>query len=337
MRIIYGLSAIAAIAWVSLAVAQNREPARPAAPGARPAAAAPAAGVRPAAAAPVQVAWTADQQIAALLYNCCRNEVEISKFAQDKLQSNEAQKFAERMVAEHEAACQKLAKFAGPALEGSTRLDVIPGRPARVEGRTEAREERREGREEAREARREEGAPEAREERREGRAEAREEVREGRAEARDADPAAEAPRPARPARPGQAEIELKVGGDRPSSEVEVRLERAGGAGGLNWVSIHKQIADQCLASTKQEFATKEGPELDRCFIGGQIMGHMKALDEIKVLRNYASAELRAELDECSQHCAEHLKEAKALAQKLEGETPRVSRKPEGADEATKPE
>ena len=327
MRVIYGLSAIAAITWVSLAVAQNREPARPA-PGARPAAATPAAGARPVAAAQ---ALTADQQIAALLYNCCKNEVEISKFAQDKLQSNEAQKFAERMVAEHEEACQKLAKFAGPALEGNTRLDVIPGagRPARVEGRTEAREERREGREDAREERREEGAPEAREERREGREEAREAVRD-----------ADAPRPARPAvrAAGQAEIELRAGGDRPRPEVEVRLDRGGAAGGLNWVSIHKQIADQCLASTKQEFAAKDGPELDRCYIGGQIMGHMKALDEIKVLRTYASPELRAELDECSRHCEEHLKEAKALAKKLEGEAgARVSRKPEGADEAAKPE
>jgi predicted outer membrane protein len=328
MRVIYGLSAIAVVTWVSLALAQVRDPVRPATP---------APGARPVAAAPAQAGWTADQQIAALLYNGCRNEVEISKFAQEKLQSNEAQKFAERMVAEHEEACQKLAKFAGPALEGSTRLDVIPGRPARVEGRTDAREERREGREGAREERREEGAPEAREERREGREEAREEVREGREEARNA---AETPRPARPAArvAGQAEIELKAGGDRPRPEIEVRLDRGGAAGGLNWVSIHKQIADQCLASTKQEFAAKEGPELDRCYIGGQIMGHMKALDEIKVLRTYASAELRAELDACSQHCAEHLKEAKALAMKLEGEAaPRVSRKPAGADEAPKPE
>jgi predicted outer membrane protein len=331
------LSAIAAITWVCLAVAQEREPARPAAPGARPAAAAPAAGAR------VVAAPTADQQIAALLYNCCRNEIEISKFAQDKLQSPEAQKFAERMVAEHEAACQKLAKFAGPALEGNTRLDVIPGagRPARVEGREDAREERREGREEAREERREEGAAEAREERREGREEAREEVREAREEAREAvRDAAEAPRPARPAArvAGQTEVELKAGGDRTRPEVEVRLGgRGGAAGGLNWVSIHKQIADQCLASTKQEFAAKEGHELDRCYLGGQIMGHMKAIDEIKVLRSYASPELRAELDECSQHCTEHLMEAKALAKRLEGEAPRVSRKPEGADEATKPE
>jgi len=316
MRVIYGLTAVAAVTWVSLALAQNRdpEPARP------------AAGARPAAAVTAQ-AWTADQQIAACLYYGCRNEIEISKFVQERLQSNEARQFAEQMITEHQEACEKLAKFAGPALEGGARLDVIPGegRPARVEGRTEAREERREGREGAREERREEGAPEAREERREGREEAR--------EAREGDPAA-APRPAtRPARPGQAELELKVGGDRPRPEIEVRLDR----GGLNWVSIHKQLADQCLATAKQELGAKEGAELEKCYLGGQIMGHMKALDEIKVLRNYASAELRSELDACSQGCTEHLKEAKVLAKKMEGDTPRVSRKPEGGSPAPKPE
>lgn len=315
MRVIYGFSAIAAVVWVSLALAQNREPTRPAA-GARPAAAPAAATVT------ATAGWTADQQIAACLYYGCRNEVEISKFAAERLQSSDLKQFAERMATEHEEACQKLAKVAGPALEGNTRLDVIPGRPARVEGREGAREERREGREGARDVRREEGAPEAREERREG----REVAREVRGEAA---PAADAPRPARPARAGQAEIELKAGGDRPRPEIEVHLDRSGAAGGLNWISIHKQIADQCLATAKQEFGQKEGAELDRCYLGGQIMGHMKALDEIKVLRNYASPELRAELDACSEHCADHLKEAKVLAKKLEGEgAARVSRKPD---------
>jgi hypothetical protein len=324
MRVIHGMLALAVVACASLAHAQNRDPELPARP---------AAGARPAVVATTQ-AWTADQQIAACLYNCCRNDVEISKFSLERLQSPEVRQFCEQMIAEHTAACEKLQKVAGPALAANaTRLDAIPGegRPARGEGRPEAREERREGREEAREERREEGAPEAREERREGREDAREARRED-------DPAA-APRPAtRPARPGQAEIELKVGGDRPRPEIEVRLDRGGAAGNLNWVSIHKQIADQCLATAKKEFGEKEAAELEKCYLGSQIMGHMKAIDEIKVLRNYASAEFRAELDSCSEKCAEHLKEAKVLAKKLEGEaTARVSRKPGDATETTKPE
>jgi predicted outer membrane protein len=297
MRVLYGLSAFAAVAWVSLALAQVRDPVRPAAP---------AAGARPAAEAAAQ-AWTADQQIAACLYYGCRNEVEFAKFAQDKAQSEEVRQFAERMAAEHTEACDKLAKFAGNAVTLEARLDALPG--------AARREERREERIERREERRDEAAP-------------RPEAvppRDAAAPRAAADP----PRSLEIEAPGGTRVQIQPGA-RPGLA-------AGGAGGLNWVAIHKQFADQCLATFKQELAAKEGPEFDRCFMGGQIMGHLKALDEIKVLRNYASPELRAELDACSQGCAEHIKEAKALALKLEGQTPRVSRRPEGGAEATKPE
>lgn len=285
MRLIHGLSALVVAACASLAFAQNRDPELPARP---------AAGARPAAVAAATQAWTADQQIAACLHNCCRNEVEISKFALERLESNEARRFAEQMITEHTAACEKLARFAGGAVSVDARLDTVPGAAPGAA----RREERREDREERREERRED--------------------------------AAAAPRAA--VEPGRG-LEIEAGGARvqiqpgarPRTDVEVR---GGAAGGLNWVAIHKQIADQCLASTKQELGQKEGAEFEKCYLGGQIMGHMKALDEIKVLRNYASPELRAELDACSQHCAEHLKEAKVLAKKLEGDAPRVSRNPE---------
>jgi predicted outer membrane protein len=320
MRIVYGCSFAAVLAFTGLAVAQNREANDPARP---------AAGARPAVKATTEVRGpSADQQIASLLHSCCKNNVEISKFVQDKLQSDSAKQFAEKMVAEHSEACTKLAKFAGTSLEGDTRLEIVPG------ANREAREERREGRENAREAvrdeRRDEGRPEAREERREGRENAREERRE------DAD---DAPRPARAAaRALEGQIELKAGGDRTKPEIDVKFGRSGAGGNLDWVSIHKQIADQCLASTKEAFGAKEGPELDRCYLGGQIMAHMKALDEIKVLRKYVSAEFQQELDACAEGCKAHLEEAKTLAKQLEGgDAPRVSRKPDETTETTKPE
>lgn len=326
MRIVYGCSLLAALALAGTALAQKTvDPDRPDAP-ARPAAAAPARG----AAVEVKVA-SADQQIAALLANCCKNQVEISKFAQDRLQSDSAKQFAEKMVADHTEACEKLAKFAGNTAGYNTRLDAVPGEPRTVRpGRGAADqpgEERREGREEARE---EGAAPAARDERREGREEAREDRRENRDDA---------PRPV-VGRLGEAEIQLKAGGDRAKPEVDVRLSRgAGAASQLNWVSIHKEIGDQCLASLKQEFGAKEGAELDHCYIGQQIGAHMMTLCEIKVLRKYASAELRQELDNCVEHCTAHLEEAKTIAKQLEASsTPRVSSKPELKDKSeTKPE
>src|SRR5436190_19695563 len=97
---------------------------------------------------------------------------------------------------------------------------------------------------------------------------------------------------------------------------------------FDWVSIHRQIADQCLASTKAEFQKKEGAEFDRCFMGEQIMAHAKTLDELKVLRNYAGPELRKDIDETTQMATRHLAEAKKIDESLQGNAGEgVSRKP----------
>jgi predicted outer membrane protein len=241
----------------------------------------------------------ADQQIASLLYNCCQNDIEISKFALTRLQNESVRQFAEKMIAEHTAGCQKLAKFAGPGVGAENRLDAVPGDTPR-------------------------------EDRRESRREAREEVRE-----------AAPPRVA--AEPGRG-LDVRVGG------VEVQVEpgarplagAARASGNLNWVAIFNQISDQCAANFKKELAAKEGAEIDHCYIGAQIMGHMQAQSEINVLRQHASPELRQELDSCLKECAAHLQEAKTIAKQLEGAgTPRVSRRqaelPATAPPATKPE
>jgi predicted outer membrane protein len=125
----------------------------------------------------------------------------------------------------------------------------------------------------------------------------------------------------------------KGGSDAPATPAgagapDGRLVAKGAHSDLDWVAIHKQVADQCLASTKAEFQKKKGAEFDQCYIGHAIMSHMKALDEIKVLRNYASAELQKDLDKSSQMATHHLEEAKKIAESLKGQdTKRVSRKP----------
>jgi len=70
----------------------------------------------------------ADQQIAALIYGCCHNEVEISKFAQTKLQSPAARAFAEKMVLHHTTDCESYQRWAGKA--GDTALRPEGDAPA---------------------------------------------------------------------------------------------------------------------------------------------------------------------------------------------------------------
>jgi predicted outer membrane protein len=103
-----------------------------------------------------------------------------------------------------------------------------------------------------------------------------------------------------------------------------------GLGGqLDWVSIHKQIGQQCLASVKQELSQKSSADFDECFIGQQIGAHLMVIDELKVLRNYASQELQPTLDKELQTAQQHLQLAKQIALKIKDRpSERVSRRPD---------
>jgi len=200
-----------------------------------------------------------DQQIAAVLFTCGHNEITIAKFAQPKLQTEQARQFAEKMTRDHQPSCEVYQRLAGnlvgavPAAVPGAGPDAAPGAPRREEG-----------------------------------------LRPG---------AAAAPPPAG-----------ELGG------------RPGGT--LDWVSIHKQIGAQCLQSVQQELASKSGGEFDKCFIGQQIGAHMMAVDELKVLRNYAGGELRQQIDKDLQVATDHLQEAKQIMEQLKDlPTERVSRNP----------
>jgi predicted outer membrane protein len=131
---------------------------------------------------------------------------------------------------------------------------------------------------------------------------------------------------------GRDEMKQKAG-QLAADNSERRGEQAGHGsrgGQLDWVSIKKEIGQQCLASTKQELSSKQGPDFDKCFMGQQIGAHMKVVDELKVLRNYASPELAQKLDKELQMAQHHLQMAKQIEQKLTGNSSeRVSRRPDG--------
>ena len=101
MRCIHGLSLLAVLGLVSIASAQQ---ARPDAPVRR---------------APVETNArqnVVDHQLAAIVHNCNHNAVELAKFAQKKLKSDDAKEFAATMIKEHQAACDKFKKLAGQSV-----------------------------------------------------------------------------------------------------------------------------------------------------------------------------------------------------------------------------
>ncbi|HZL87101.1 MAG TPA: hypothetical protein VFB96_01885 [Pirellulaceae bacterium] len=251
-----------------------------------------------------------DQQIAALIYGCCRNHIEIATFAQDRLENPEAKQFAEKMVNDHTPGCDKMKELAGNLVSARAGDEIerapapgaapAPRRPAgaRPEGG----------------ARVEPPADTPAEERREAREERREERREA----------------VREAAKGGLEVEVQPG-ERPGFAV-----RTGAGGALNWVAIHQQLADQCLSTVKKELGSKKGTEFDQCYMGHEVMTHLITIDQLTVLKNHASPTLRADLDKSIQMAQGHLREAKQIMEQLKGEgsEPRVSRTPGKAGAAT---
>jgi len=274
MRSAFQWSLVAVICMVGVASAQLRPGARTA-PAAAPAAAAPAGAA--------QAQGTADQQIAACLWNCNHNEVELAKFAEQKAKSDDVKDFAAKMIKDHSQAADRLARVAGNLVNAGTarggatetgrEVRKVPAEEGKERNAENPREDRREGREEAREDRRQ-ARPE---DRREGREEAREDRREGRTEAR-----------------------------------EDRTAVAAGGRGFNWVSVHREIAEQCLQSAKKELGSKEGNEFDKCYMGMQVAAHMKALDELKVFKNHATGQLQQDIESAIETTEHHLKDAKKI-------------------------
>ena len=278
MRSVYGWSLAVLMCVSGVASAQVR-------PGARPgAAAAPAAA--PAAAAQQ---GTPDQQIAACLWAANRNEVEIAKLAEQKAKSDSVKDFAAQMIKDHTQNADKLARVAGNLVNaGTARSGTGTTREVRKPAIDDTREEKKtDGKEEgARGKARDNAAPAT--ERREAREEAREDRREGREEARE-----------------DRRVERTTAAAAP-----------GGRQAFNWVTIHREVADQCLQSAKKELGQKEGNEFDKCYIGMQVAAHMKMVDELKVLKNHASGQLQQDLEQSLETTEHHLSEARKIMEEI---------------------
>jgi len=259
----------------------------------------PGAAAAPAAVAPAATAQqgTPDQQIAACLWAANRNEVEIAKLAEQKAKSDSVKDFAAQMIKDHTQNADKLARFAGNLVNsGTARSGAGTTREVRKPVIDDTREERKtddkddkdkdDKEEGARGKARDNAAPAA--ERREAREEARGDRREGREEARE-----------------DRRVERTTAAVAP-----------GGRQPFNWVTIHREVADQCLQSAKKELGQKEGNEFDKCYIGMQVAAHMKMVDELKVLTNHASGQHQQDLEQSLKTTEHHLSEARKIMEEI---------------------
>ncbi|MDB5385620.1 MAG: hypothetical protein JWM11_1266, partial [Planctomycetaceae bacterium] len=81
--------------------------------------------------------------------------------------------------------------------------------------------------------------------------------------------------------------------------------------------IERELAQQCLMSSKAVLEEKSGPEFDKCFVGQQIAKHMGMRDKLIVYQRHASAELSEVFAAGQKKTEEHLAMAKDLMKSLE--------------------
>ena len=88
-------------------------------------------------------------------------------------------------------------------------------------------------------------------------------------------------------------------------------------GGLDFVSIQQEMADQCLQSARRELEQKQGAEFDKCYVGMALGAHMHAADAIRVFERHAGSELQKALADGLKTTEEHLAHAKQLMKRLD--------------------
>lgn len=103
--------------------------------------------------------------------------------------------------------------------------------------------------------------------------------------------------------------------------------RQGMGGDLDFLSIHREITEECLKAALADLESKSGVEFDKCYMNGQVAAHMKQLETVKVMSKHAqSQELKDALQEEQQSIKQHLEEARQIAKSLD-RVPRTAENP----------
>jgi predicted outer membrane protein len=92
-----------------------------------------------------------------------------------------------------------------------------------------------------------------------------------------------------------------------------------GQGGFDFLTVKRQIAQQCLASARKCWDEKKTPDAEMAFVGSQIVAHQHMIDASHVLSQYASPELQDLIDKGIETAETHKKHAEKLIEELSHE------------------
>jgi predicted outer membrane protein len=91
---------------------------------------------------------------------------------------------------------------------------------------------------------------------------------------------------------------------------------AANSGGLDFVAVQRQAAQQCLTKAQKKWSEHKSAECDMAYIGSQIVAHEEMINHAQALRPYATPELQAEIDKGITAAEHHRDEAHKLIKKL---------------------
>jgi predicted outer membrane protein len=106
---------------------------------------------------------------------------------------------------------------------------------------------------------------------------------------------------------------------RQAARPELNRSATAGQGGVEFVQLTQELAEESLQSIKKDLAEKSGKEFDQCYMFGQVMGHMHMADTLKVVSNHASPQLKQTVEKGHQKTKEHLEEAKKLTKEIDSD------------------
>jgi predicted outer membrane protein len=84
-----------------------------------------------------------------------------------------------------------------------------------------------------------------------------------------------------------------------------------------FAAIMEQVDRNLQQSMVRELSTKEGGQFDRCYLAGQLFGHMWVVEALKVFGQDASPQLKPILQEGLQTSEQHLQHIKSVLAKIE--------------------
>lgn len=221
-----------------------------------------------------ETAWrNGDHFLASCVAIDNQEEIALARWAEQKLQSNEAKEFAGMLVKDHSEFLTKLQQHAPEATKEHFLTSAGSGQ--RPEG------QRRNDRDQTN--RNETSAKEG--------------VR---------DPTQPTPQPDATADRNPVDKQSTgIRNNNESSNLNVDL-----------MQLHREIAEQCLANTKEMLGKKSDEERDACFIGLQIAKHAAMKTKLEVFQRHATGELKELLAQGASVTSNHMEHAEKLMKQL---------------------